>query len=174
MPVRSGLVTLERVCLPQLGKVSNHIRARVFYGVFSSLQVFITVRLCVILHLRICTSVTWGQVRVVIFTLQDYGNILKCVLLRVNELNQPILSGLWQSILSVMPVPVSQLVERSAPCGESTRPGFKSPRVRGATGAWYLWASWRVCLRLVAGRSGVKSVRGPAVRGYVRTLNIRL
>ena len=37
-----------------------------------------------------------------------------------------------------MPVPVAQLVERWTPCGESTRPGYESTRVRGATGAWYL------------------------------------
>ena len=30
----------------------------------------------------------------------------------------------------------------------------------------------RVWLRLVASRSQAKSVRGPAVRGYVRTLNL--
>ena len=34
--------------------------------------------------------------------------------------------------------PVAQSVERWTPCGESTRPGYKSPRVRGATGARYL------------------------------------
>ena len=42
--------------------------------------------------------------------------------------------------------PVAQSVERWNPCGEST----------------------------VAGRSQAKSVRGPAVRGYVRTLNVQL
>ena len=36
---------------------------------------------------------------------------------------------------SISPVPVAQLVERWTPCGESTRPGYESPRVRGATGA---------------------------------------
>ena len=34
-----------------------------------------------------------------------------------------------------LPVPVAQLVERWTPCCESTRPGYESPRVRGATGA---------------------------------------
>ena len=34
--------------------------------------------------------------------------------------------------------PVAQLVERWTPCGESTRPGYESLRVRGATGARYL------------------------------------
>ena len=32
---------------------------------------------------------TWGQVRFVIFTLQAYGKILKCALLRVNESKPP-------------------------------------------------------------------------------------
>ena len=42
--------------------------------------------------------------------------------------------------------------------------------VRGATDAWCLWAFWWIWLRLVAGRSHAKSARGPAVRGYVRTV----
>ena len=37
--------------------------------------------------------------------------------------------------MSYSPVPVAQLVERWTPYGESTRPGYESPRVRGATGA---------------------------------------
>ena len=36
-------------------------------------------------YLRICISVTWGQARIVTFSLQAYGKILKCLLLRVNE-----------------------------------------------------------------------------------------
>ena len=38
-------------------------------------------------------------------------------------------------VLLKLPVPVAQLVQRWTPCGESTRPGYESPRVRGATGA---------------------------------------
>ena len=38
----------------------------------------------------------------------------------------------------MLPVPVAQLVECWTPCGESTRPDYESPRVRGATGARYL------------------------------------
>ena len=38
-------------------------------------------------------------------------------------------------LAQIKPAPVAQLVERWTPCGESTRPGYKSPRVRGATGA---------------------------------------
>ena len=40
-------------------------------------------------YLRNCISVTWGQVKVVTFTLQNYGKIIKCVLLRVNESKSP-------------------------------------------------------------------------------------
>ena len=38
----------QRVCWPHFRKVCNHVRARVFHGTISSLQVFITVPVCVI------------------------------------------------------------------------------------------------------------------------------
>ena len=38
----------ERVCWPHLRKVCNHVRARVFQGAISSLQVFIIVPVCII------------------------------------------------------------------------------------------------------------------------------
>ena len=38
----------ERVWQPQLSKVCKHVRARVFHGAISSLQIFITVPVCVI------------------------------------------------------------------------------------------------------------------------------
>ena len=68
--------------------------------------------------------------------------------------------------------PVAQSVERWTPCGESTRPGQKGPGFEALD--VYVWASWRVWLRFVLDHSQMKSVRGPAVRGYVRTLNIWL
>ena len=40
-------------------------------------------------YLRIFISVTWGQVRLVTFTLQAYGKIFKCVLLRIEESEPP-------------------------------------------------------------------------------------
>ena len=68
--------------------------------------------------------------------------------------------------------PIAPSVERWTPRGESTRPGKRGPGFE-ARRALVSWASWRVWLRLVAGRNQAKSVRGPAVRGYVCTLNIR-
>ena len=66
--------------------------------------------------------------------------------------------------------PLAQSVERWTPCGESTRPGLKGPgfEARRALDVYEPPGG------LVAGRSQAKSVRGPAVRGYVRTLNSRL
>ena len=40
-------------------------------------------------YLRICISVTWGQVRFMILTLRAYGKILKCAQLRVNGSKPP-------------------------------------------------------------------------------------
>ena len=74
----------EAVCWPHLRKVCNHARARVSHRSIFSLQVFIRVPPC-----TICISVTWGQVRFMIFTLQAYGKILKCAKLRVNESKPP-------------------------------------------------------------------------------------
>ena len=68
------------------------------HGEISSFRVFITVPvLCVI-----CISVTWGQVRTVIFTCKEHWKIMACVSLRVNESIHPIISGLWWIIWSVM------------------------------------------------------------------------
>ena len=47
---------------------------------------------------------------------------------------------------------------------------LKKSGVGGATGAQYMWASWRVWLWLVAGHSQAKSKRGPTVRSCVSTL----
>ena len=79
----------ERACWPYLRKVYNHVRARVFHGAISSLQVFLTISVCVIClpqNLYICDLMS-GESRDL--TLQAYGKILKCVLLRVNESKPP-------------------------------------------------------------------------------------
>ena len=55
---------------------------------------------------------------------------------------------------------VAQSVERWTPCGGSTRPGFKSPRFEVRRAPDVYRASWRVWLRLVAGRSQLKPANG--------------
>ena len=56
--------------------------------------------------------------------------------------------------------PVAQSVERWTPYGGSIRPGFKSPGFEARRAPDVYRASWRVWLRLVAGRSQSKSVIG--------------
>ena len=56
--------------------------------------------------------------------------------------------------------PVAQSVERWTPCGGSTRPGFKSPGFEARRAPDVYRASWRVWLRLVAGRSQLKPAIG--------------
>ena len=62
----------EAIYWPHLRKVCDHARARVFRGSICSLQIFIRYHHAQFVYLRICKSVTWGQVRFVIFTLQVY------------------------------------------------------------------------------------------------------
>ena len=56
--------------------------------------------------------------------------------------------------------PVAQSVERWTPYGGSIRPGFKSPGFEARRAPDVYRASWRVWLRLVAGRSQSKSAIG--------------
>ena len=56
--------------------------------------------------------------------------------------------------------PVAQSVERWTPYGDSIRPGFKSPGFEAPRAPDVYRASWRVWLRLVAGRSQSKSAIG--------------
>ena len=53
--------------------------------------------------------------------------------------------------------PVAQSVECWTPYGGSIRPGFKSPGFEARRAPGVYRASWRVWLRLVAGRSQSKS-----------------
>ena len=56
--------------------------------------------------------------------------------------------------------PVAQSVERWIPYGGSIGPGFKSPGFEARRAPDVYRASWRVWLRLVAGRSQSKSAIG--------------
>ena len=56
--------------------------------------------------------------------------------------------------------PVAQSVERWTPYGGSIRPSFKSPGFEARRAPDVYRASWRVWLRLVAGRSQSKSAIG--------------
>ena len=56
--------------------------------------------------------------------------------------------------------PVAQSVERWTPYGGSIRPGFKSSGFEARRAPDIYRASWRVWLRLVAGRSQSKSAIG--------------
>ena len=56
--------------------------------------------------------------------------------------------------------PVAQSVERWSPYGGSIRPSFKSPGFEARRAPDVYRASWRVWLRLVAGRSQSKSAIG--------------
>ena len=56
--------------------------------------------------------------------------------------------------------PVAQSVERWTPCGGSICPGFKSPGFEARRAPDVYRASWWVWLRLVAGRSQLKSAIG--------------
>ena len=56
--------------------------------------------------------------------------------------------------------PVAQSVERWSPYGGSICPGFKSPGFEARRAPDVYRASWRVWLRLVAGRSQSKSAIG--------------
>ena len=56
--------------------------------------------------------------------------------------------------------PVAQSVARWTPYGGSIRPGFKSPGFEARRAPDVYRASWRVWLRLVAGRSQSKSAIG--------------
>ena len=56
--------------------------------------------------------------------------------------------------------PVAQSVERWTPYGGSICPGFKSPGFEARRAPDVYRASWRVWLRLVAGRSQLKSAIG--------------
>ena len=60
--------------------------------------------------------------------------------------------------------PVAHSVERWTPCGGSTRPGYESPGFEARRALDIYEPPDRY------GRNQVKSVRGPAVRGYERTL----
>ena len=80
----------KAVCWPHLRKVCNHARARLFDWSISSLQVLVRILVCAfcisqnfyISDLRLCQTRD-------LFTLQTYGKILKCLLLRVNESKPP-------------------------------------------------------------------------------------
>ena len=74
------------------------------------------------------------------------------------------------------PGPVAQSVECWTPYGGSIRPGFKSPGFEVGLAPDVYRASWRVWLRLVAGRSQSKSAIGIGIArlsAYVKlsTLN---
>ena len=56
--------------------------------------------------------------------------------------------------------PVAQSVERWTPYGGSIRPGVKSPEFEARRAPDVYRASWRVWLRLVAGRNQSKSAIG--------------
>ena len=56
--------------------------------------------------------------------------------------------------------PVAQSVERWTPYGSSIRPGVKSPGFEARRAPDVYRASWRVWLRLVAGRNQSKSAIG--------------
>ena len=93
-PNRVGWLHLRIVC--------NHVRARVLHGAISSLQVFITVPVCVMFisqHLYIC-DLRSGQSRDLY--IPSLWEVIKRVLLRVNSQNHPILWRLWQITWSVM------------------------------------------------------------------------
>ena len=65
----------------------------------------------------------------------------------------------------IMTGPVAQSVERWSPYGGSICPGFKSPGFEARRAPDVYRASWRVWLRLVAGRSQSKSA---IVTGHAR------
>ena len=65
-----------------------------------------------------------------------------------------------------LPLPLTVTVSHSH--SHSHSPGFEAQR---ALGVCEYPGEWRVSLRLVTDRNQAKSVRGPAVRGYVSALN---
>ena len=65
-----------------------------------------------------------------------------------------------QHLNNVSAGPVAQSVERWTPYGGSIRPGVKSPGFEARRAPDVYRASWRVWLRLVAGRNQSKSAIG--------------
>ena len=85
-------------------------------------------------------------------------------------------NGVMRSMYASFAGPVAQSVERWSPYGGSICPGFKSPGFEARRAPDVYRASWRVWLRLVAGRSQSKSAIGtgrPRLCAYVKlsTLN---
>ena len=75
-------------------------------------------------------------------------------MLKFNKLSVSVFLG--RAVLSHVAGPVAQSVERWAPCGGSTRPGFKSPGFEARRAPDVYRASCGYGLRLVTGRSQSK------------------